>query len=520
MYHLFCRGYCVRSQAVSVCISEFLQDTQGYEYRQVVSLGCGFDSLYFRLRAELGSPMELCVWEVDFPPVVQRKRHVIEQTETLRNLLDSCETPPSNGHVVLSAGQYKLLGVDLSDTVLLDCVLEQSGLRWDCPTLILGEVVLCYMDPAQSTSLIGWASERFTDARFVLYEQCFPDDPFGQVMMSHFLSLNSPLRSVATFPRIQDQEKRFLQKGWSRCRVLDMNQFSLSCVPVSERLRIEALEPFDEFEELHLKCSHYFILVASRGSLSETNTLRPVSDTCAEFQVLSPPVPQGCLQVSSLPVALQGLQRFGHRSCPLSPHLIVTTGGFGEKNGKHQRLSDIHVLLHRQEGWERLETVSGWGQSYVFVFGGRSVSLMALQDTVFLRSQDLSRIQLPVSGSTPSARHSHSSCPWNGGAVISGGLLLSGVPSGLVTLLRPRDTHFEWEELETVPPVTPRYSLTPLVTLCIQSVLEWPLMLHSHSSVLLPEENQLLLLGGGGNCFSFGSHLNPQPLLLQLPPTL
>ncbi|CAI9616919.1 unnamed protein product [Staurois parvus] len=54
-----------------------------------------------------------------------------------------------------------------------------------------------------------------------------------------------------------------------------MNEFSTLCVPDLEKLRIESLEPFDEFEELHLKCSHYFILVASQGTLADCTALRP-----------------------------------------------------------------------------------------------------------------------------------------------------------------------------------------------------------------------------------------------------
>jgi len=41
-------------------------------------------------------------------------------------------------------------------------------------------------------------------------------------------------------------------------------------------------------------------------------------------------------------------------------------------------------------------------------------------------------------------------------------------------------------------------------------------MLHNHSSVFLPNEKELLLIGGGGNCFSFGTHLNPEPVSLSL----
>ncbi|GFO34242.1 leucine carboxyl methyltransferase 2 [Plakobranchus ocellatus] len=44
------------------------------------------------------------------------------------------------------------------------------------------------------------------------------------------------------------------------------------------------------------------------------------------------------------------------------------------------------------------------------------------------------------------------------------------------------------------------------------------LMLHRHTSVLRPdkEDFQLVLLGGGGNCFSFGTHLNRTPVLVDI----
>lgn len=42
-------------------------------------------------------------------------------------------------------------------------------------------------------------------------------------------------------------------------------------------------------------------------------------------------------------------------------------------------------------------------------------------------------------------------------------------------------------------------------------------MLHSFCSELLFSDGaEMVLIGGGGNCFSFGTHLNPQPVILDL----
>ncbi|XP_068122548.1 tRNA wybutosine-synthesizing protein 4 isoform X4 [Hyperolius riggenbachi] len=469
------RGYWLRSQAITHCIREFLQDTELCPHRQVLSLGCGFDSLYFRMCREESVVGMTSFWEVDFPAVVKRKRQVIEQTEELRSLLvSSSECSVSVGGIGLLSRDYKLLGVDLSDISALDSALDDAGLTWLCPTLVLAEVVLCYMEPERSTEVIGWAGRRLHNARFVLYEQFSPCDPFGQVMMNHFVSLNSALRSVVKYPQLEEQVKRFLQKGWEKCRMLDMNEFFSTCVPDSEKLRIESLEQFDEFEELHLKCSHYFILAASRGVLADCLALQPIC----------------CDQT---------------------------------------------------------------GQQYVFVFGGCSVASELQEDVLFLQTDDMCWMQVHVEGVVPSRCHSHSACAWKGGAVLSGGLLQSGLPTGSIYLLLPQDQHFTFYKLDTSPPLTPRYSHTShvigdklilvggvwihrrgipglsMVDLLTGHVREfelytvtvdWPLMLHAHSSVLLPDMKTLMLLGGGGTCFSFGTHLNLQPVVLDLPPCI
>ena len=46
-----------------------------------------------------------------------------------------------------------------------------------------------------------------------------------------------------------------------------MNAF-FNNLPNEEQQRIKYLEPFDEYEEWHLKCSHYIILCALQGFCS------------------------------------------------------------------------------------------------------------------------------------------------------------------------------------------------------------------------------------------------------------
>lgn len=65
-------------------------------------------------------------------------------------------------------------------------------------------------------------------------------------------------------------------------------------------------------------------------------------------------------------------------------------------------------------------------------------------------------LQIPVEGKAPEARHSHSAYPYQGGAVVFGGLGKRGVPLGDTVMLRPTEKGFCWETIEVTPPPFPR----------------------------------------------------------------
>ncbi|KAM6093675.1 tRNA wybutosine-synthesizing protein 4 isoform 6-T10 [Chlamydotis macqueenii] len=459
------RGYYIRARAIDHCVQDFLLKTQSHPRTQILSLGAGFDSLYFRLK-DMGLLDHTVVYEVDFPNVACQKAALIKGTKELSALVGDIGEE-GVGVITFSGEDYKLLGVDLSELFELERALEEAGLDSEIPTLFIAEVVLTYMENCRSDALIQWAAEHFSQACFLLYEQMHPEDPFGRVMQQHFSQLNSALHSLAQYPDCEAQQRRFFEKGWTECSVMDMNEFFTCCTPEEEQQRVQALEPFDEYEEWHLKCSHYFVLTASKG-----------------------------MEPSWTPL-----------------------------------LSNMT------------------GKKYLFLYGGRSAVEPVLGDWYFLHTQELSCTMIPVEGPVPESRHSHSACSWKGGALIAGGLGAAEQPLGSVFFLRKLEHGFQWQAVETRPPLIPRYSHTahvhdgklllvggvwfhsssvPGITvidlmtgLCLDytinvEYLEWPLMLHNHSSVFLPNEKELLLIGGGGNCFSFGTHLNPDPVSLSL----
>ncbi|KAM7129639.1 tRNA wybutosine-synthesizing protein 4 isoform 1-T1 [Ciconia maguari] len=622
------RGYYIRARAVDHCVQDFLLKTQSHPRTQILSLGAGFDSLYFRLK-DMGLLHHTVVYEVDFLNVACQKAALIKRMKELSALVGDTGRE-GLGVITFSGKDYKLLGVDLSELSELERALEEAGLDNEIPTLFIAEVVLTYMENSRSDALIQWAAEHFSQACFLLYEQMHPEDPFGRVMQQHFSQLNSALHSLAQYPDCEAQQRRFFEKGWTECRVMDMNEFFTCCTPEDEQQRVQALEPFDEYEELHLKCSHYFVLAASKGMEPSwtpllSNMTVPHRDGPARMA--------GSITaaVCAMHSEISGLRRYGHHSVLIKPNVILTTGGFGEEDGQHCRMRNFHVLIKHAGYWkagcvkkenpdkrwdERLyHTVSclsnslalvvggrrspssaglgmlwlkfpetfnasdpddvtvelvslqpaaepaalRWrhsttevifkGEKYLFLYGGRSATEPVLGDWYFLHTQELSCTVIPVEGPVPESRHSHSACSWKGGVLIAGGLGAAEQPLGSVFFLRELEHGFRWQTVETRPPLIPRYSHTahvhdgklllvggvwfhsssvPGITvidlmtgLCLDYTinvdhLEWPLMLHNHSSVFLPNEKELLLIGGGGNCFSFGTHLNPGPVFLSL----
>lgn len=616
------RGYYVRAKAVDYSLRCFLRHTEGYPQRQILSLGAGFDSLYFRLKAS-GELKNVIMYEVDYPDVVQRKAMLIKNKQELVELIGCTDEKGPAQMGWLCGVDYKLLGIDLTEIVKLDATLMEIGLNPACPTLLLSEVVLTYMKNERSSAVIRWAADRFSSAMFVVYEQIRPNDPFGQVMHQHFVQLNSTLHALVQFPGKEAQQKRFLQEGWEECFCIDMNEFYVRYIPEHERQRIEMLEPFDEYEEWQLKCSHYIILCASKGDLIKCLPFSPLQDYGIDkLDVLDPLR----LSVSLCETETQSphLRRFAHRSALVAPHTIVTIGGFGSSIGQHGRLRDISLLVKTGPVWKsssfkdkdnlltermfpsltalrdhRCMLIGGrmsplkpvtsvvclrWNagnganlslkaiecsgtmppprwrhtateviyrdQKYLFIYGGRSPKEMVLGDWHFLNLQDYSWTHIPVDGSPPESRHSHCACAWKDGVLITGGLGSAQIPLGSICHLRPTSSGFVWERIEMISFIIPRYSHTmhilddklillggvsihsesiPEVTFIDlktgrsfdyyidTNAVKWPLMLHNHSSVLLAEERQVVLIGGGGNCFSFGTHLNQQPILLQLP---
>ena len=114
---------------------------------------------------------------------------------------------------------------------------------------------------------------RILIARFCLLEQYIPNGashPFAKTMIKHFNKLQTPLKSIHRYPCLEDQCHRFLGAGWSSATARSLwdlwsdNAF----LTVEQRTQLNAVEPFDEWEEFALFACHYFLLLAVNGPTS------------------------------------------------------------------------------------------------------------------------------------------------------------------------------------------------------------------------------------------------------------
>lgn len=167
------------------------------------------------------------------------------------------------------------------------------------------------------TSSVNLAITNVLIAQFCLLEQLLPNGighPFARTMMAHFNKLQTPLGAVEKYPTKTAQEQRFVRLGWANASALNLWEMWSSSDFVSriERLSLQDVEPFDEWEEFALFGCHYFLLVAdniAQPCRAQTEKLRRNSDDKAQsnFTFSENPKSQGLRRfAAALPVRITG----------------------------------------------------------------------------------------------------------------------------------------------------------------------------------------------------------------------
>lgn len=604
-------GYYIRFRAMNFMVSEFCRWIRklGGSGGQIIVLGAGYDSAYFRLR-EAGLLESILFIEVDFSKVIANKQQLLQAS-------------------LLSYTTLHLIGQDLRDTKSFHAKLRQvPNFDFNRPTLFISEVVLAYMNDNHSSRLIKWICLHFPNSNFLSYEQVFTHDPFGLVILKHYKQIGSKLQSVLHYETPKAQEIRFCKLGFEHSRSIDMNTFYYNYTPnlSTEILRILSLEPFDEYEEWHLKCNHYTIVLAGQGVGLDWTTYIPSPSitTSLDYKHLNHK-----FQIDYLTENIQ-LTRHSHATC-YNNNSVYLYGGYGLQNKVHSRLDslikidlnlensqfsykvslipiigpgpgklvhhslnilpdgrlilyggrdspskpngDLYIIAPCSSGdstWNRI-AVTGeipmprWKHSAnlemtssnisLIIHGGVTTEGQVLNDTWRYDILSSSWTKLTTNSNSNIINkitvHSHSSVVWKERLVLYGGLTRDLLPSDSVLTLSYEDAGIgEWQEMEIEPSLPFRYGHSAVINDSVMYVIGG-IELHSPcyitliainlnkknwicydlcyadpnlvnvlpfnmTSEFIDQYKCILTLGGGGNCFSFGTHINPSPFLINI----
>jgi [phosphatase 2A protein]-leucine-carboxy methyltransferase len=238
--------------------------------KQIVSLGAGTDTRYFRLRDNYPDA-NLLYHELDFPTNTAAKLGSIQRHTELNTKLGSTPTaspPPfAPGTMSYHSLTYNLHAIDLRSLAQSDegaTPPPLPNLDPSRPTLILSEMCLIYLQASTVSTILSTFLKKYipspTPAALILYEPILPNDAFGQVMISNLASRRIYLPTLSAYPELADQKARLAKDGFvDGARAADTNWIWSNWVSENEKERVAGLEMLDELEELEMLLKHYCV---------------------------------------------------------------------------------------------------------------------------------------------------------------------------------------------------------------------------------------------------------------------
>ncbi|KAI0645218.1 leucine carboxyl methyltransferase [Trametes meyenii] len=265
-------GTYVRSEALDALVNEWLalSEREGVKC-QIVSMGAGSDTRFWRIAAGPKRNLLARYIEVDFPEITTKKAMAIRKSKDLSALLGNLEDVSiTNGGTSLRSPTYNLLAADLRSPAAQSLgPLLASGpeplLLPSLPTILIFECVLAYMTPKASAAVLQWYTDYFAASAApgvlgcIVYEMFALEDPFGKVMVSNLKARNVTLPGAEPYRTFASLPNRFLQHGWELAKALTLKDIRREYINSSELERISQLEMLDEIEELELVLAHYAI---------------------------------------------------------------------------------------------------------------------------------------------------------------------------------------------------------------------------------------------------------------------
>ena len=420
------RGYLARLMALECSLEKYLliYSSIGITH-QVLSLGSGYDSLYFRLRNQGIIKPEYCsYYEVDFPIVPHTKWRFIYNNNILKSFFKLSTSYYNDECFSLDQGVFNMIGCNMTDTTTLERRLESVGFNWKLPTIVFCECSLTYVEVSQSISITWWLTSKIPHMIFIDYEQIQPFDSFGQIMTSHFQKRNSALKCVEYYPSIYDHLRRFKSLGWKTCNILDIETvFKENCGIDELRRRQKFNEQFDEPEEFKSKCLHYILCIGSNSNLLTSISLTLTNKSNLKLKSIPPARNYRYIRAyENKPYTVDSdiYVRWGHCSWNTPENDVVILGGYSQKTFRDCTLSilgrkDDTFYLKKKSFFPANATLFAAAAQLenfdVFVFGGRSSPEKSSNTLYALDSYGISIKEIRSQNNQPEARWKHTLNP-------------------------------------------------------------------------------------------------------------
>mmetsp|Transcript_29690 Transcript_29690/g.50106 ORF Transcript_29690/g.50106 Transcript_29690/m.50106 type:complete len:206 (+) Transcript_29690:150-767(+) len=132
------RGYFTRVACFKTVVQNFLDITKNLGPRQIVNLGCGYDTNSFHLVDEGHS--DLTIFDVDYDDVIFRRTDLVRRSSELNDLLKGSGNPLGENYG-FETSVLKFVAADLQQSEATNLLLA-AGLDCSQPTLIISECVL------------------------------------------------------------------------------------------------------------------------------------------------------------------------------------------------------------------------------------------------------------------------------------------------------------------------------------------------------------------------------------------
>jgi [phosphatase 2A protein]-leucine-carboxy methyltransferase len=299
-------GTWARTTAIDLLVDKFIASpvtTPDSRRRQIISLGAGSDTRFFRLKQKYPDIPndDLLYHEIDFPTNTAIKIRQLESSSFANLAQDLCGVGllfqnadlGSDSTTAISPGApgYFIHSWDLRELAKSSKALP--GVETDAPTLLISECCLIYISPTDADAVLKYFTEMFpstTPLGIVIYEPIRPHDAFGRTMVANLIARGIHLQTLEANATLEMQKQRLKRFGFGAPKgedrghgengvttntddggvgAIDLDYMWSSWVDDTEKDRVTELEWMDEVEEWVLLMKHYCVAWGWRDGIEK-----------------------------------------------------------------------------------------------------------------------------------------------------------------------------------------------------------------------------------------------------------